>query len=523
MLKKELDKKKHLQKHLFEKGYLITNAQISDSSVYPFYGNWSKTVIRNYDFWIYNGVKLFVYENRECSVFLIGHAYDPYRMIHDENEILKLLGNYYGTEKYQNLVDELTGVFITGAITDTKFEFQVDASGMQCGYYGIANDRLYISSHTQLIGDICDLKEDGYVTRLVKYKWYHYMLGNYLPGNITSFKEIKRAVCNTVIIFCNNQFSIIRIYPTRSIDMCRNDEEYNAVISEGSRIMKNTMALIPHKWSDPAISLTGGIDSNTTFAAANGNYDKYKTFSYVSMYRESVDAEKAEMISNHFGVPYRKYIVPENNSEIEDFETYKKIFAYNGGNIGSNSDSDVRKKITLIKNDVCEVEVKSWISETIRAYAYKYFGRKKFPKSLSPRNYTSLYKIFFMNRKLAVETDRCFETYLKETKLKEQLFNYDESDLFVWEMMHGGKCGSDIGVMKSCWDITIPYNNRRLLDTLLRVPLEKRINDDLHLDMKKELNKELYEMNIRVINLNETKLRKKLINVYYVVNSHLPY
>ena len=111
--------------------------------------------------------------------------------------------------------------------------------------------------------------------------------------------------------------------------------------------------------------------------------------------------------------------------------------------------------------------------------------------------------------------------------LKEHLFNYDESDFFVWEMMHGGKCGLNIGVMKACFDITIPYNNRKLLDLLLRVPLEKRLSDELHLDMKKTLNKKLYEMNIRVVNLNETDQRKKLANqlanLYFTVNSILPF
>ena len=112
---------------------------------------------------------------------------------------------------------------------------------------------------------------------------------------------------------------------------------------------------------------------------------------------------------------------------------------------------------------------------------------------------------------------------MKKTELKEHLFNYDESDFFVWEMMHGGKCGLDIGVMKSCFDITIPYNNRKLLDLLLQVPLEKRISDQHHLDMKKQMNPELYEMNIRVVNLNETKARKRMAGIYYTVNSLLPY
>ena len=90
-------------------------------------------------------------------------------------------------------------------------------------------------------------------------------------------------------------------------------------------------------------------------------------------------------------------------------------------------------------------------------------------------------------------------------------------------MMHGYKCGLDIGVMKTCFDITIPYNNRKLLDLLLRVPLDKRLNDQLHLDLKQELNRELFDMNIRVVNLNETDTRKKLANLYFTINSRLPF
>ena len=53
--------------------------------------------------------------------------------------------------------------------------------------------------------------------------------------------------------------------------------------------------------------------------------------------------------------------------------------------------------------------------------------------------------------------------------------------------------------------------------------LEKRLSDQLHLDLKKTLNHELYNMNIRVINLNETNFRKKLANIYYTINSVLPF
>lgn len=523
MLKSILDQKPHIQKHLFEKGFLITDAEIENPAEYPFYNNWNKTKIGGFDFWVYKGVKLFTCESETGTVFLIGHAYNPYSMDWDENAILRKIALAYPEGKHLEIADELTGVFIAGIVTSDGIEFLLDASGMQYGCYGTVNNHQYIASHMRLVGDICNLETASFVEKLINYKWYHYMMGNYMPGDITCYNELKRIIPNTYVTFKDNNYTVTRFYPSKELPVCSTDEEYEQIIAEAARILQNTMKLIPMKWESPAISLTGGIDSNTTFAATNGCYDKYTTFSYVAMDREAVDAEKAKEISENFNVLHKTYNVPLKNEDIPDFDIYKKVFDYNQGDIGASKDDDARKKITLIQSDVCDVEVKSWISETIRAYAYKYFGRTKFPKRLKARNYTSLYKIFFMKRSLVWKTDRYFKEYFKNTQLKEHLYNYDESDFFVWEMMHGGKCGLNIGVMKSCFDITIPYNNRKLLDLLLRVPLEYRITDKHHMDLKKLMNKELFDMNIRVVNLNETSTRKKFANIYYTVNSFLPF
>lgn len=522
-LKKQLDNRTDLQKHLFEKGFLITDAEVGDPAEYPFYGNWIKNQIGDYALWVYRNVPFFTYQKENRHYFMIGHAYNPFTMETDENRILEILAERSVDATDWDTINELTGVFAMGIISGDHISFWLDASGMQYACYGTVAGKQYIASHMQLIGDLCGLEQDEYVARLTHYKWYHYMMGNYMPGDLTCFSELKRVIPNTAVHFDGVGYRVERFYPVREIRMCSSDMEYQEVIAEACTIMRNTMALIPQKWKRPAISLTGGIDSNTTFAAANGVYEKYTTFSYISMYRESVDAEKAAEISERFGVPHAVYRIPERNEDVPDYDLYKAILIHNDGEIGSLSDSDARKKICLMRTDVCDVEVKSWVSETIRAYAYKYFGKTQFPKSLSPRNYTSLYKIFLGNRRLARETDRHFADYLKHTELKEHLFNYDESDFFVWEMMHGGKCGLNIGVMKSCFDITIPYNNRKLLDLLLRVPLKDRLSDQLHLDMKKRMNRELYDMNIRVINLNETNLRKKAIGAYFSIHSLLPY
>ena len=114
------------------------------------------------------------------------------------------------------------------------------------------------------------------------------------------------------------------------------------------------------------------IDSNTTFAAANGNYDKFETFSYISAEKEVPDAEAAKRIAARFGVNHHEYHIPGNNSELDDFEAKRELFRHNNGYVAELYDNEARKKFYLRENTDCDVEVKSWVSETIRAYWYKH-------------------------------------------------------------------------------------------------------------------------------------------------------
>jgi len=375
----------------------------------------------------------------------------------------------------------------------------------------------------ELLADLCDLREDPYVHRLTGYRWYPRMLGAYLPGDLTAFEDVKRLCPNTYVQYADGGASVHRFYPSGPIAPADTPAAYGAVLDQAAEVLKATMELIPKKWARPALSLTGGRDSNTTFAAANGHYDKYVAFSYVSMPRERVDADAARSVAGAFGVPHSVHEVPEDASDLEHFEEYAAILRQNYGRIGRTRDNELRKRVTLRRDHDFDVEVKSWIGETIRAYAYKYFGASDLPQAMSPRHYTSLYKIFLLERGLAQETDRRFQEYIEKTRLKEHLFNYDESDLFVWEMMHGGKCGLSIAEMLFCYDITIPYNNRRFLDLMLAVPLKARIDDSHLVELQRRMNPELVEMGIYVKNLNETKRRARLLNLYFRMHSAVPF
>lgn len=183
----------------------------------------------------------------------------------------------------------------------------------------------------------------------------------------------------------------------------------------------------------------------------------------------------------------------------------------------------MRKRCYLEEHCDIDVEVKSWVSETIRAYWYKHYNRTSMP-DLSPKLFRNLYKIFLGNRCMAHKIDKIFADYINKYEYKEAVANgYLPADLHYNEVTWGSWGGLNITEMRYCFDITFLYNNRKFLDSLLRVPLKMRISDEHHVDMKKYLNKELYDMNIRVVNMKETNTRANLLNLIFTLNMWLPF
>ncbi|MBE6769130.1 MAG: hypothetical protein E7548_00045 [Ruminococcaceae bacterium] len=524
MIKEMLKNHVDLQENLFIRGFLATTKKDIDLSDFPFYGNWNCVEIQNVNFLTHKLTGFAWYEKGNSVCFLFGHAYNPFTMEIDEKKILERLISHIGENDFYDYVDELTGVFVLGTMVDGKISFLVDPSGMQSACYCVNNDDFFISSHPQLISDICGFEMDEFAKELINYKWYPRVMGCYLPADMTSYSEVKRIVPNISYVYdtANHSVSHSRFYPLKELKECATEQEYNEVICAAADILKKNMELVLKKWDNSALSLTGGIDSNTAFAAANGNYDKLKTFSYFSAEKESIDCEAAKKISQHFGVDWKQFNIPSENADIERFEIKKAIIDHNNAYAANRKANEVRKRMYLQENSDVGVEIKNWTSETIRAYWYKHYNRKSMPK-LSGKLFRNLYKIFIMNRSLAHKVDKLFDRYIKEFEYEKIPSQYPPADMHYNEVTWGSWGGMNISEMKYYSDITIIYNNRKFLDLLFRVPLEKRISDQHHLDMKKYLNKELYDMNIRVVNKEETRFRANALNVIFTINSFLPF
>lgn len=73
---------------LFARGYLFTDAKI-DGNAFPFYEEWRTEKICRYSLLVHPKAKYYALQTEDSSLVLIGHAYNPFDGLYDENEILR--------------------------------------------------------------------------------------------------------------------------------------------------------------------------------------------------------------------------------------------------------------------------------------------------------------------------------------------------------------------------------------------------------------------------------------------------
>ena len=329
-IKKELDHNPQYREMLFRRGYLFTDKKLKDTQHYPFYGLWKEYAVGQ--FWLYVHQAQTVYSCSEdyVSSVIVGHAYNPFNMQCDENLICEELiqENKKNKAAYFEKISELTGLHIIILIEGDRVTVCQDACSLTGCYFGKVKDTLYISEHPQMLADICGLKMDPMVKKLINSKCYN--VGNrHLPGNKTPYKELKRLGANTYLDVNGDFLQIRRFYPIAPHPEFTTKQQQEQGVAEIARLIHNGIECCTKKWENATISLSGGTDSKTTLACASGLYEKFSYFSFSSKPQETVDANGAKKLCDQLGLAHMFYKIPENNEDIPDFDFIKKLLQHN--------------------------------------------------------------------------------------------------------------------------------------------------------------------------------------------------
>ena len=499
-IKNRLNAEEKYRDMLFRRGYLLMNRKIEDTNSYPFYNIWKEIEIGPYYLYVQNSQTVYFCEKDGLTSVIIGHAYNPFDMKYEENDICCDLIEAYkiGIADYFDKVSELTGLHIVIMLDGEKIIANQDACSLTGCYFGMVEDRIYITEHPQLVADICDLKMNAKVAKLVRSKCYN--IGNRnLPGNITPYDELKRLGANTYLIY-ENEFRIKRFYPTKPHPEFVTDDEKAENIKRIGDLIHNGIECCSKKWERCTISLSGGTDSKTTLACANGLYDKFSYFSFNSKPQELVDAKGARKICEGLGLEHTLYTIPENNEEIEDFVFLKKLLQHNTNYFVNLADNEVRKYIFLNKLDAYDIELKSWASEVARVF----FERKykiKMPKTLNERHLSIFQTRFFGHPLLLRWSDSEYYKFLREIGLEEPLYNFEHTDSIYWEVRMASWGVSVISSQQLYHRTTLPMNNRKILELFLSFPHEDRKSDSVHKRIMEYKNNKIIEADVEIANL----------------------
>ena len=528
-MKKELDAKAEYRDRLYCRGFLISDQRQENLSEYPFYGNWNEYSYSSgskvFYFYTHKYVELFTHEADGILFFLVGHAYNPFTMKYLEKDILADLASALrkGEESFWEAESELTGVFCLGFIRSGELTASTDASGMQLVYHGVIDGHVYLTSHSKLVADYCGIEQTDYIQRLVSNRFWHYW-GMWLPGDLSPYAELSRLQPNCKAVYDGARIEVIRYFPSKAIKETTTEEEYRATIDDLGRIMSNNMALIAKKWPGKkvSISVTGGRDSMTTLACTNGNYDKYSYFSYISNDDEAVDAYAAKDILKSLGLEHELYRIPDEWDGYKDIDLFEKIMECNAGCIGKNNRNDLKKRMYFCANPPCDVEVKSWVNEIGRGRCYDRFNKKFFPPKTHPSYWRALHKVYFYQFRLMKETDQVFKEYF------DKYYSHGEFEKLFWVVYYhwefswaGGEGVFLTAEHRVSYEITVPFSNRKYLELMLTVPLEKRKKDAIPQDLIAGNNKKISDTQIWVRDVSHTNFRAWIERIHLEIFSRL--
>ena len=522
LMKRILSDKPQYRECLFSRGYFITNNRNINGTEYPFYGLWNELSINNFRAFIHKDQDYYFFDDDKTKLLLVGHAYNPFNGVYDENILLQQALSAY-TKSYKDLfncISEWTGIHALYIFKSDEILSVQDCAGVKAVYYGCVNGDICYTSHPQLVADIYDLKMDKFVKKLAANRFYN--IGNrYLPGDYSPYSELKRIGANVYLKYdTSSGFSVHRFYPTSPHPEFSTKEEYDTAINQAKDILHKNLELVTKKWPRAAISLSGGTDSKTTLASSNGLYDKFTYFSFQSKDTEVTDSLVAHEICEKIGVKHDIYPIPSNNEEIEDYKELKAIIEHSYGYVRGLAEHEVRKHIFLYKANLCDTEVKSWSSEIVRVFFERKYGIS-FPKRLSARHFSIFQTRYFLSPMLLRKSDKIYKDFMQKFDIAEPKYNFEHTDMYYWEVRM-----SSWGMMVSqsldiCHRATFPFNNRKLIELMLSIPREYRKNDKAHNDIIKLSNLDIYDMHLHVNNNYFNKNRILLEKVYYLYRTFL--
>ena len=434
---------------------------------FPQLSSWKRTYFGpSLKLWYDQRLKLSRHDTPQLSVAIMGLAINPYDGLASNETIVRELFDRLGhsREAFRDYVDELTGSFLILMRDGQNVYLQQDAAATKTIYYHTdVHGHISAAIHARIVVGLHDLKPELRAEETWAAESYKKDPSRYLPGVTTQFSDLLPLSANTELDFSARKPR--RIFPRKPLVHRNLDDN---VVSEVSQIFRRQSDMIAAMGRPMHLAATGGRDSRVSYAAFSHHKPlKLFSFHYPSRGHLSKDVQIASELSMKAGHQLNIFDLekhyPDKNQFADAFQAHSPRGIW------------LDAALAYVKNfEDDAIHIRSTVSEIGRVF---YIHR--WAKEVSAQNFVSTYTFtdFHKTRWVVESLDEFFKIadFNKAT-----LMNFDPYDMFYWE--HRNSKWQNIICVEAemASDVFIPYNNRRLLKTMMSLPYEDRKDAKLH-------------------------------------------
>jgi hypothetical protein len=459
---------------------------------------WNQEKIGKHLLYIHPDCLLTVIDKNGVKGILLGHILNPREPELTNNEILENLINQKDETGIAEVLYGMVGRFVLILEQNNTFTFFNDACGLKSFFYTRYKGDFYAASQPLLLKFVTE----NLIIQGERYQSYFnsdYVKGskeNWFPSGTSLYPGVSHLVANHYLK--SEDLEQTRYWPVKNLEI-GNYEENKEKFAE---LLKLTLEAGSKKYN-LALGLTSGYDSRILLSASK-NVVKDMLF-YTLQYRlldaESNDIRIPSSLSNKIGFEHKimDCRIPINDEfKIAYIENSDMAHLEDWGHIAHGISKHFPEDTMSVKGSC---------SETGRCFFYKNGIHPKLSSSEDIMDINPKWKdIPFIGQRIS--------DWYDEVKLTSNNKGYNILDLFHWEVSTGSwQTQSQLE-----WDIVhdtfTPFNNRELLDIMLRIDTKYRSKPKyiLYRDTMKKLWPEVL---LEPINpeTTKTKLKYKLKGV----------
>ncbi len=384
---------------------------------------------------------------------LLGHVLDPRNSDLTANNILESILKQSDEKGVAEVLYRLTGRFVLIIEEQNEFTFFNDACGLKTFFYTEIEKEVYIASQPFLFNEVIP----GIINKGNRYD--SFFNSEYLKTNTESWYPSGTSLYDGVEQLAPNHYlktstlKQVRYWPTEKHEI----NDFETSLEKFSDLLQKTLIAGSKKYN-LALGVTGGFDSRIILSACKEV--KNDMMFYTLKYR-TLDENNSDI-----WIPINLKKKLNINHEVMDCqipisEEFKEIYVGNSDMAHLNDWGYIAYGISKNLPDDT-MAIKGSCSETGRCYFYK--------SGIHPKinSYEDILKYNPSWKGIPFIEERISEWY-DEVKDHNTNKGYNILDLFHWEVSTGSWQTQNQLEWDIVHDTFTPFNNRELLDIMLRI------------------------------------------------------